>query len=408
VSGACSIPASAGAVRAMLASVDCNTRDLAERGYGAITGSSMFQSALTLVLIIYVALVGYRLLFAPEGARLSDAPRMALKVGAVLVLVSSWSVFQTLAFDLADRAPREIAHLISDTGRGAEPDPVGRLQVAYDQLAASASAFAAASTQQQPGQTTPTATPPQPTATNPGGAGDAEQADALAKRQTAGRALGVASGAVLIVDAGLIAVSTLMIGVLGAVGPIFVVLLIFRETRGFFEGWVRALAAAALISMSVWVLDLLMTGVLQPWLIALAQAREAKQLEPGPAMTAASIALVFTAAQLALAVLCGVVAFGFRLAWDRTPATAGSAPLGQGRGEDPLAPQSLVSRPTLLADQLRRFDGVLEGRGHAAAGGYRSDGMTASASGASVLIPDDGYRRPTVGRDPEGRRGGFR
>jgi type IV secretion system protein VirB6 len=410
MSQACVIPATAGAVRAMLASVDCNTRDLGERGYTAIAGSPMFQLALTQVLVIYVALVGYRLLFAPEGARLSDGARMALKVGAVLALVSSWTVFQTLAFDLADRAPREIARMISDGGRDAQPDPVGRLQVVFDQLSASASAFGAAATQ-HPNQTSPTAIPPAPGATNTTSAADAEQADALARRQTAGRALGAAGAAVLLVDAGLIAVSTLMIGVLGAVGPVFVVLLIFRQTRGFFEGWVRALAAAALISMSVWVLDMLMTAVLQPWLIALAQARQTRQLDPGPAMTAASITLVFTTAQVALAVLCAVVAFGFRLAWDRPLLTAGSPAAPRSPDEDPLAPRTLVSRPALLADQLRRFDGALEGRARAvgiAASVSRAEAAAPAASGSTYVISDDGYRRPTLGRDPEGRRGAFR
>jgi type IV secretion system protein VirB6 len=392
----------------MLASVDCNTRGLAERGYGAIAGSPMFQLALTQVLVIYVALVGYRLLFASDGARLSDGPRMALKIGAVLVLVSSWTVFQTLAFDLADRAPREIARMISDTGGAGEADPVGRLQVTYDQLTASAAAFGAAANPQSV-QTAPTATPPPPAAAN--AAAEAEQADALAKRQTAARALGTAGAAVLIVDAGLIAVSTLLIGVLGAVGPVFVVLLIFRQTRGFFEGWVRAFAAAALISMSVWILDMLMTSVLQPWLVALAQARQLKQLEPGPAMSAASITLVFTAAQIALAVLCAVVAFGFRLAFDPPALAAGLAPAGRGADEDPLSPRTLVSRPALLADQLRRFDGVLEGRSRtadlAAAVGAPRAGVSAVA-GPSFIVPDDGYRRPTVGRDPEGRRGVIR
>ena len=48
--------------------------------------------------------IGYRLLFG-EGARLTDAPMIALKIGAVLALVTNWSLFQTLVFDLAERAP---------------------------------------------------------------------------------------------------------------------------------------------------------------------------------------------------------------------------------------------------------------------------------------------------------------
>jgi type IV secretion system protein VirB6 len=91
VSGPCSIPPDTGAVRAVIAAVDCNTRDFAHQGYVTLTGGETFQTGLTLVLTIYVALVGYRLLFASQGAQLTDAPRMALKIGAVLALVSSCS-----------------------------------------------------------------------------------------------------------------------------------------------------------------------------------------------------------------------------------------------------------------------------------------------------------------------------
>ncbi|HEY5409503.1 MAG TPA: type IV secretion system protein, partial [Caulobacteraceae bacterium] len=144
MSAACNIASGAGAVRAMIGAVDCNTRDFAHHGYVALTGGEAFQSGLTLVLTIYVALVGYRLLFAQGGARLTDAPRMALKIGAVLALVSGWNLFETLAFDLAAKAPAEIAAVISPAGgKPGHEDPVGRLQVAYDQLTASASAFTA-------------------------------------------------------------------------------------------------------------------------------------------------------------------------------------------------------------------------------------------------------------------------
>ena len=43
-------------------------------------------AALTVALTIYVAVIGYRLLFG-NGARLADGPTIALKIGAVLALV---------------------------------------------------------------------------------------------------------------------------------------------------------------------------------------------------------------------------------------------------------------------------------------------------------------------------------
>jgi len=413
MSGACTIAADAGAVRAMLGAVGCNTRDFAHRGFEALTGGQAFQSGLTAVLTVYVALIGYRLLFAPDGARLSDGPRMALKIGAVLALITSWSLFETLVFDVAAKAPAEIAELIS-LGQGGDrqdlADPVGRLQVAYDQLSVSAFAFgatAAASAQGAAQSGPPTVAPLAIPASTEADGGKAEAAARLAARQqAAARALTAASGAVLTVDAGMLAVTALLVGVLSAIGPIFITLFLFRQTRGFFEGWVRALTAAALASMSAWVLILLMLNVLEPWLVSLAQQRELKQLDASTAMTAASIVFVFTSAQLAMAASGAVVAFGFRLG-SEPRAPSGAAVNGSSAGAAEAGPPvEMLSRPGLLADQLRRFDQVFESRSRSAAAGAAASSMRLVASDPSVTPGrlDSGYRRSELSRDHLGRR----
>ena len=77
----CSTVTDLGVVRDVLATVDCNTRTFARLGYESLAAAnSPFQVALTVALTIYVAVIGYRLLFG-EGARLSDGPVIALKIG---------------------------------------------------------------------------------------------------------------------------------------------------------------------------------------------------------------------------------------------------------------------------------------------------------------------------------------
>ncbi len=403
MSAACNIASDTGAVRAMIAAVDCNTRDFAHQGYVALTGGEAFQSGLTLVLTIYVALVGYRLLFAADGARLTDAPRMALKIGAVLALVTSWSLFETLAFDLAAKAPAEIAAVISPSiGRAGQQDPVGRLQVVYDQLAADASAF---STQaQQTSQNALETTAPTPTPSFSPAKIDGAKAEEAQRDQAAARALTAASGAVLSVDAGAVAIDMVVIGILGAIGPIFIVMLLFDQTRGFFEGWVRAMVAAGLAALSAWTLILLMVTVLEPWLITLAQQRELKAMEPAPAMTAASLVFAFTAAQLAMVAGGAVIAFGFRL---RSPLRFASAaqPAAQSAAQAEGATSAMmVSRASLLADQLRRFDSVIEGRARAVAARVRMVRPELAAA-EPQLAGAGSYRRASPSRDHLGRRG---
>ncbi len=139
MSAACSGLVGDGIIRGVLGAVDCETRNFAQAGYSALTSSSStFQVALTALLTVYVALVGYRMLFASSGARLSDAPGIALRIGAILALVTSWSTFQTLVFDVAARAPLQIAGIVASPIQGAASslasDPVGGLQAAYDQI----------------------------------------------------------------------------------------------------------------------------------------------------------------------------------------------------------------------------------------------------------------------------------
>lgn len=404
MSGPCSIPPDTGAVRAVIAAVDCNTRDFAHQGYVALTGGETFQTGLTLALTIYVALVGYRLLFASEGAQLTDAPRTALKIGAVLALVSSWNLFETLAFDLVSKAPFEIASLISpDAGPPSRKDPVGRLQVAYDQLMASASAFTTQA--QETSQGVVGAMTPTPTPSSVPAQVDGVKAAAVRADQDAAQALKRAADAVLTVDAGAVAVDMVVIGVLGAIGPIFVILLLFDQTRGFFEGWVRALVAAGLASMSAWVLVLLMANVLQPWLVTLAQQRELKALEPAPAMTAASIVFVFTAAQLAMVAGSAAVAFGFRLGAVLRLLPAGQPVARPAEAIERESSASMISRTSLLADQLRRFDAMIESRGRVMATSMR---LVSGEPVADPRFASDGYRRVEFARDRRGRTGGLR
>ena len=69
---------------------------------------------------------------------------------------------------------------------------------------------------------------------------------AAAAESTAG-----AAGLLFLSSAGVISAATLAIGVLTAVGPVFIVLALIPATRGLFVGWVRAMAAAAMTPLPV-------------------------------------------------------------------------------------------------------------------------------------------------------------
>ena len=377
MSAACSGLVGDGIIRGVLGAVDCETRNFAQAGYSALTSSSStFQVALTALLTIYVALVGYRMLFASSGARLSDAPGIALRIGAILALVTSWATFQTLVFDVAARAPLQIAGIVAGPIQGSASslasDPIGGLQAAYDQITQSAVIFGKI-------------------------AGTAAKAYS-SPEAAAAEALSAASGVLFMTTAGVIAAATLSIGVLTAVGPLFIAMFLIPATRGLFTGWVRALAAAALTLMLGWLGITLLLSVLEPWLITLAREQQAHQAIPQTATSTAALVFVFGAGQVALVVGACVMAFGFRM-----PRVVGGA-AGR-RASDTtsssLAPaaaaENVSSRAQRLAFDLQREPTIAASRARpmeiaaATSAGGRRDVYTVQPT----RLGDD-YRRPAA------------
>ena len=372
----CSTTTDLGVVRDVLTAVDCNTKSFARLGYESLTAAgSPFQAALTVALTIYVAVIGYRLLFG-NGARLADGPTIALKIGAVLALVTSWSLFQTLVFDLAERAPIEIASVISAPMRGVAmaSDPVAGLQAAYDQLSETANAFA------HPPKSVP----------------DTAQANYAEASQM----LTIASNMLFVASAGLIAVITIAIGVLTATGPFFIALFLFFETRGFFVGWVRALGACAFGLISAWSLTVLMLHAVQPWMESLSDVGANGLADARTGITAAIIVLVFCAAQFALLLAGIVIARGFRLpgkvrATQAQTVTTPAAAL--------VTPLDMISRPARLAEQLGRNETATTYADRTAAAASAAVAGRGPAMAAAPGRIGDMYRRPGVTR--EARRG---
>ncbi|HEY1876312.1 MAG TPA: type IV secretion system protein [Rhizomicrobium sp.] len=374
----CSTVTDLGVVRDVLATVDCNTRTFARLGYESLAAAnSPFQTALTIALTIYVAVIGYRLLFG-EGAHLSDGPVIALKIGAVLALVTSWSLFQTLVFDLAERAPAEIAAVISAPMRGGHSlaaDPLSGLQASYDHLSQAAIAFAH---------------PPK-------SVDEHVQADSA----TAAQALDLAANGLFISSAGLISVLLIAIGLLTATGPLFIAMFLFFETRGLFVGWVRALAASAFGLLSAWSLTILMLHAAEPWLDALGEVGANGMADPHTGITTAIIVLVFAAAQVGLLLAGIMIARGFRLP-SRAPRATSQTTLKQ-TALTAAMPLDMISRPARLAEQLslhQDTQSVYGERTYATAASVTYTRREGSGPAPAIETRiGDSYRRPAVRRE---------
>jgi type IV secretion system protein VirB6 len=378
MSQACAAMVDDGVIRGVLATVECQTRVYAESGYQALTqGSPVFQGVLTAVLTIYVALIGYRMLFAQGAARLSDAPGIAIKIGVILMMVTSWSAFQTLVFDVADRAPTEIAAIVSapltEGGAALASRPVDGLQAAYDEFSETGAAYGKLAGPNAKGYSSP---------------------QAAAAEASAG-----AAGLLFLSSAGVISAATLAIGVLTAIGPVFIVLALIPATRGLFVGWVRAMTAAALTPLVAWLLIVLMLSVIEPWIATLSAQRAAVRLDPQTAMSAAALVFVFAAGQAALVMGAWIMALSFRLpslTRDRdTRRTEGS----QATANAQVSAAAMPSRAERLAMDLQRDQAQSTERSRAAQAATAV--MSAASRQVSVSVDEsrrlgDAYRRNTV------------
>ena len=273
-----------GVIRELLTVTRCNVGVFSEGAFRALTGPhSVFPLAVTMLLTIYVAVLGYRLLMGLGAPSLSEIPLIGLKIGTVLALTLNWTVFQTLVLDLSARAPTELASAIV----GPQFAPLERLQTAYDQMRADQVAF-----------------------------GKLAQSDAASPNANAAQAAGelsYATNALLAATGGLLAFATVVTGVLAMVGPIFLTLFLFESAGGLFAGWVRAISAAALVPMLCWITTIILLATIEPRLDVLDQQKVAGTLDASEALVTCFIVYVFAAAQFGLVIAAGIVAIGFRL-----------------------------------------------------------------------------------------------
>ena len=91
--------------------LDCLARVLGENGFQALAGGSLGASILSGLVTIFVALIGYRLIFG-DTPGLRDGVGWTVRVGVVLALVTSWPAFQTLIYRVAVDGPQELAAIM--------------------------------------------------------------------------------------------------------------------------------------------------------------------------------------------------------------------------------------------------------------------------------------------------------
>jgi type IV secretion system protein VirB6 len=365
MAGSCPSPAVTDPiVQQLTTTVDCNVQTLAHDGYAALFGAGGgFGGLLTVLLTLYVALLGYQLMLGRTQLRVSDFAVRAISLGAVLALATQWDTYQAVVYRLLFDGPRQMAAVVLS---GIQPpqsifrsDVFDGLQRAFDDLTGFANGYAAHS----------------PANANP-----------LLGGTSLGALLLTAAGSTLLLSSlGVILACKIVLGLLLGLGPLFIVMFLFDATRGVFEGWLRATLAFAFVPLVAILLLGVMLVILEPNLVQIEQQNAAGVYVLAPTYGVVILILVFVGVMSGALIAVGMIASGFKLP-GRPRVTTDAADAGRTTDRPVLreiATQSRAARTAEAAAAMERRDAlILGGVGAAGAGATLVERRTSVAGGS--------------------------
>lgn len=357
--------------------LDCQSRALGENGFQALTGGPVVSGLLAGTITIFIALIGYRMILgAMPGIR--DGIGWAVRLGVVLALVTSWPAFQALVYRVATDGPEELSAILLPAIGVPEAAIGERVQGVYDMIRLG---------------TAPEAAPQAPAAAPQGAGAAATPAPAPSPATMASTTNGLAplpqTASLLVISTlGLSGALRLAVGFLVAIAPIAILCLLFDASLGIFNGWVRALAGAALGVLATSVSSAIELVAVETELLhvqaAGSGAAAASSLDPQALVTTI---LVFTVVALVAVFAAMRVGGAFRMTI-AMPALAGGGPsTGHAVGNETPASRAQATREaatsspgraraTIVADALAsaayRDQAQLSGAGSSDAGGRRT------------------------------------
>ena len=360
----------AASLAASLASIDCQLNSAVGVAYSRLFGhTGAFALALTALLGIYVAVLALGLIGGRAKLSLSSALPRVLALGLVLTFATAWPAYQTVVTELLSRGPDQVASALLGGGGSATQTFAHRLDHLFGSYVELAQTL------------------------------QAQGKDASANLQMSAKLAW--SGALLLVlsTAGLLVMVRVVLAILLALGPVFIVFALFRATRGLFEGWLKTVVGFALAPLLLVLGGAGLIALLAPLL----DAAQADPIAAGEAVQPLAMLLVTVVMYaLTLLALCWA-AFNLTRGWrmpraETEPAPASTHAVAQPQAAPP--PRTAFAQPDAaqalqddaaqhraigITTALGRAPGTQWTRTAAAANG--GDGLRGSAD----VVP---HRRP--------------
>jgi type IV secretion system protein VirB6 len=340
---ACQTPTPEGAfIAGTMDFVDCQAQSIGEAGYRALaTSASTFSPLLTLALTIFIAIIGYRLILG-DGLKGREIILSAVKIGMVLVLATSWPTFQILAYDLVLKSPANLAQVIAEPAGipGANGGLAARLQN-LDNAMAELNARGAGAVDTRLPKTPQT----QWLSSDP-----IRSSETLEKSRTYYSVSTIAAYASV----------RLVAGILLALGPLFILFLLFDATRGLFEGWIKILVGTILASTFSAVIMGVELAFLEPYVSQILTYRRAGIGTPMAALYMLVASVAFSLILLAAILISFRIGHGFRFPvaflqsqTARIEKYWSAADWNAGSGKADERQTRLINEPLMIDEQLQ-------------------------------------------------------
>lgn len=208
-----------------LASVDCHVGMLVNGSYERLFGASgVFGTVLTALLTLYVGFIAIGLMTGRTRLTLSGMVPKILGIGLVLTFATSWPAYHAVLYGTLVDGPEQIAAALAGTG-GSSLGFAAHVDTLLERFADIARTI---------GDTAP---------------GASKALGQLAGPQMAAGLVWLSGMLILLASAGALVLTRIVLALLLAIGPLFVAMGLFPQTRGLLEGWLRTTLLFALAPM---------------------------------------------------------------------------------------------------------------------------------------------------------------
>lgn len=313
-----------GMAASLLKTLDCEIKSYVEGTYDVLFGHvGWLGPVLTSVLTIYIAFFALALITGRAQLNLSGLVSRLAVIALVLTFATRWGAYQAVLVDVLFEGAGEIANVMASAKKN------GAVQASVPQrldsvlenmvaLAGGGGVIGGISKSTRP-RTVREATaaikqaPPQLISSV-----SATQANLFWFSATV-----LALGSV-----GLLVISKVLLGVLLAVGPLFIVFGLFSTTRGLFEGWLKTAMLYALVPLFTLVLTSGVLQIIEPLVLSIGETRAFQGDETHGVLMLTVVSLVFGLLMFQVFRMSAQLTSGWRL-----PSVGSEWPKSEGSSE---------------------------------------------------------------------------